>query len=411
MKLKKLAKDSWTATYDLPRDESGNRRQKRWTFRGRKDDADKALRQFLADLDRGKNIPGVNAPANRETFAEFTRRWLAVRERRVEADTFDTYKARAEQHLIPIFGGLPLTAITSKMIDAAEVKWRKGKRLDRKHGPLSDRTIHHIWTLLAQILKAAQREGIIERNPCDQTEPPKKNKAKPKGLLLADAVKVFVGLRSTDLYAPVAVAVLTGLRRGEILGLTWADVNFDDESLSVVRAATEQRRRDANGKIVHYIGIKEPKTPGSVRPHPLIGLCAEVLREHRAAQEQLADELGWSVTPETFVFGDYQGAQISPDAFSSAFYYAIRKHELPVVSVKGLRTSFATAMYQYGVGSKDIADLLGHTTDRTTREHYLMEVPQNKINAAKRLDRAVRQHMGGSEPKRAKARRTAPTRM
>jgi integrase len=67
-------------------------------------------------------------------------------------------------------------------------------------------------------------------------------------------------------------------------------------------------------------------------------------------------------------------------------------------------------MYQYGVGSKDIADLLGHTTDRTTREHYLMEVPQNKINAAKRLDRAVRQHMGGSEPKRAKARRTAPAR-
>jgi hypothetical protein len=68
------------------------------------------------------------------------------------------------------------------MIDAAEVEWRKGKRLDRKHGALSDRTIHHIWTLLAQILKAAQREGIIERNPCAQTEPPKKNKAKPMGL-------------------------------------------------------------------------------------------------------------------------------------------------------------------------------------------------------------------------------------
>ena len=410
MKLKKLAKDSWTATYDLPRDESGNRRQKRWTFRGRKDDADKALRQFLADLDRGKNIPGVNAPANRETFAEFTRRWLAVRERRVEADTFDTYKARAEQHLLPIFGGLPLTAITSKMIDAAEVKWRKGKRLDRKHGPLSDRTIHHIWTLLAQILKAAQREGTIERNPCDQTEPPKKNKAKPKGLLLADAVKVFVGLRSTDLYAPVVVAVLTGLRRGEILGLTWTEVDFDNGMLTVVRSATERRRRDENGQIVHRIGIKVPKTPGSVRTHPLMGLCAEVLREHRAAQATMAEELGWTVTPETFVFGDFEGRQISPDAFSSAFYYAIRKHALPVVSLKGLRTSFATALLQYGVGTKDIADLLGQTNDRVTREHYLMEVPANKVKAAKRLDRAVRQHLGGSEPKRAKTRGSAQTR-
>ncbi len=223
-------------------------------------------------------------------------------------------------------------------------------------------------------------------------------------------MKVFVGLRSTDLYAPVVVAVLTGLRRGEILGLTWTEVDFENGMLMVVRSATERRQRDANDKIIHEIGIKGPKTPGSVRTLPLMGLCAEVLREHRAAQAKAAEELGWAVTPETFVFGDFEGNQLSPDAFSSAFYSAIRNRALPVVSVKGLRTSFATALLQYGVGTKDIANLLGQTNDRITREHYLMEVPANKIKAAKRLDRAVRQHLGGSEPKRAKARGSAQTR-
>jgi integrase len=178
--------------------------------------------------------------------------------------------------------------------------------------------------------------------------------------------------------------------------------------LSVVRAATERRRRDAKGYIVHHIGIKEPKTPGSVRTHPLVGLCAEVLREHRNSQEQVADELGWRVTPETFVFGDFEGGQISPDAFSPAFYYATRKHALPVVSSKGLRTSFATSLLQFGVGTKDIADLLGHTTDRTTREHYLMEVPQNKIKAAKRstgLSASTSAVRSPSAPSPARARR------
>jgi integrase len=390
--LKKRSKSSWTAFIELPKTAEGKRKQKVLTFKvEKKKEAEALLQRYLVELDRGTQIPGINIPLRKDSFESFACRWLAESEGQIAGDTFETYKARCEHYLLPAFGKFLITAITKQHVVAFTQGLKTAKRLDRKKGPLSDRTIHHIWALLKQILDRAVMEQIIQRNPCDLMKPPKKNMPKPSGLEVAGMVAVLKGLRDSDLYSFVAVSTFTGFRRGELLGLTWADIDFEKDVLQIVRAATEpNRRRVVDGIRNRSVTTKAPKTTGSRRSHPVFGLLKDALLEQRAAQEAMAEELGWRVTPRTFVYTDAKGHALSPDAVSSAFYYAIRKLDLPTVNLKGLRTSYATAMDRQGVSLRDIADLLGQTNTKTTTRHYIMEASDNKVRAQRKLDKVLR---------------------
>ena len=108
---------------------------------------------------------------------------------------------------------------------------------------------------------------------------------------------------------------------------------------------------------------------------------------------------------------------ISPDSLSSALHYLVRKLELPLVSLKGFRTTFASALSANKTNDKDVADMLGHSGTTTARKHYLMENAANKVRAAKRLDSAVRKLLGEAtggpgkaKPSRTKVRKPANAR-
>jgi len=200
---------------------------------------------------------------------------------------FETYKARCEHYLLPAFGKFLITAITKQHVVTFTEGLKTAKRLDRKKGPLSDRTIHHLWAQLNHILDRAVMEQIIQRNPCDLMKPPKKNMPKPSGLEVAGMVALLKGLRDTDLYSFVAVSTFTGFRRGELLGLTSADIDFENNVLQIVRAATEpNRRRALDGTREHSVTTKGPKTTGSRRSHPVFGLLKDALLEHHGSAGQ-----------------------------------------------------------------------------------------------------------------------------
>lgn len=285
-----------------------------------------------------------------------------------------------------------MNSITAGMVDDVVLSWRDAKRLDRKTGPRSKKTVYDMYSLLKQIFDGAVREKVITSNACREIEAPSKGKPKPKGLRLDDAVQVMASLAETDLYAPVVVATMTGMRRSEILGLQWRDIN-DRERVLEVRRAVAERRDEHDGRVVF---VKALKTDGSERDYPLGGLTAEVLSEHRAVQEMQAKQFGWPVLPTTQIFADFDGRPLSPDSLSSAFVYAIQARELPKVSLKGLRTSFASALKKYGTDTMEIAGLLGHTNDRTTRAHYLMEAPEEQRRAMERLDHQVRKRLSNT---------------
>ncbi|MDP9024062.1 MAG: site-specific integrase [Candidatus Eremiobacteraeota bacterium] len=384
---KQQSEGSWTATVSLGRDPvTGKRRQERWTYKTRsKREAEAMFRREWVAREQGERRPGKG-----ETFAEYAQLWLDRRIKKLGVgDTTDTYRSRIEQHLIPAFGARSINSITARMVDDVVSSWRDAPRLDRKKGPRSKKTVHDMYALLKQIFDGAVRDDVVATNPCRKIEPPPKGKPKPKGLRLDDAVQVMASLAETDLYAPVVVATMTGMRRSEILGLQWRDVNERERVLEVRRAVAE--RRDEGGRRVVF--VKVLKTDGSQRDYPLGGLTAEVLREHGAAQVMQAKEFGWAVSGTTHIFANPDGRPLSPDSLSSAFVYAVKARELPKVSLKGLRTSFASALKKYGTDTIEIARLLGHTNDRTTRAHYLMEAPEEQRRAVERLDRQVRRRL------------------
>jgi integrase len=157
-----------------------------------------------------------------------------------------------------------ITAITKQHVVTFTEGLKTAKRLDRKKGPLSDRTIHHLWAQLKHILDRAVMEQIIQHNPCDLMKPPKKNMPKPSGLEVAGMVALLKSLRDTDLDSFVAVSTFTGFRRGELLGLTSADIDFENNVLQIVRAATEpNRRRALDGTREHSVTPRAPKRRGA----------------------------------------------------------------------------------------------------------------------------------------------------
>lgn len=158
------------------------------------------------------------------------------------------------------------------------------------------------------------------------------------GLTAADVPILVAGMLGTAVYGPTLVATFGGLRRGEILGLSWKSVNLESGVISVYQTLEERKDRS--------LRLKLPKTKNSIRTVVLPPFVVAELRRHRAEVEE---HFGRDRVPE-LVFSDWEtGKHWSPDALSSQFYYLVRARALPRVSFHGLRHTYSNLMQAVGV--------------------------------------------------------------
>lgn len=169
------------------------------------------------------------------TVRECVNRWLEARSGTVGAKTHDRYKGIADYYIIPTLGDLPLKKLMPLHVEDALAKWRKEKCKSRKSGPISKRTVYHIFATFSAVMAQAVRWNLIPKNPCDSVTAPTKGHSDVTALNEDQVVHLLQTLKGTLIAAPTQVAVMSGLRRGELLALRWEDIDLENGTIRVTR--------------------------------------------------------------------------------------------------------------------------------------------------------------------------------
>jgi Site-specific recombinase XerD len=311
--ITKRGERSWRVKFDVGRDPVTGRRLTRYvTVKGTKKDAQQELTRLLSRVDEGSYVDPTKM-----TVAEYLRHWLKSDiARRLAAKTAQRHGEICEHYIIPRIGALPLRKLTGLHIEAMEADLQKNGRKPKKAserdggaagGPLSMQTVKHVHRTLSQALKHAVSLGILSKNPAQTIKAPKVPQREIRILLKEEIPALLRAARGSWLYAPVVLGVTTGMRRGEILGLRWRDIDMKAGVLTV------QQTVELVGNTIQF---KSPKTARSRRTIDLPAFTVEALREHKKNQAEDRLKMGLGKDDRDLVFTRPDGSLISPNAFT-----------------------------------------------------------------------------------------------
>ena len=340
--------------------------KRRYVSAKRKGDAERALRQAMTDADRGFVFDGGTL-----TLENYLTRWLtdSVKDT-VRRSTFVQYKSVVNRHLIPALGRLKLKALTP-----AHARSLYREKLDCE---LSPRTVQYIHVTLHKALKQAVMDGLIPRNIADAVKAPQAHKKEVTPLTPAE-VKVLLSAASGDRLETLYItAIHTGLRRSELLGLKWTDIDLDARTLSV------QRSLDRDGT------FNPPKRNKSRRTVKLTAQAAEALKGHRARQNEERLQLGSLWEDWGLVFPNRSGKPMNANyLYHRGFKPLLERAELSGFTFHSLRHTCATLLLSKNINPKIVSEMLGHATISQTMDTYSHVMPGMSDVAADALESAL----------------------
>jgi integrase len=310
---------------------------------------------------------------------QFLDRWLAHIKTQVSPKSCERYNELAKKNLVPLLGGVLLCKLKPMQISEAYATALASGRRDGKGG-LSPRTVHHMHRVLWQALEQAVVWQLLARNPAAAVEPPKIERKQMKVLDTDGTADFIETARGTGMFMPIMLAVMCGLRRGEIAALRWHSVNLDNGQLSVV-ASVEQTEK----------GVREKETKsGRDRTVELPSIVIEELRRHRIGQAENLLRLGVRLTDHSHVCAREDGQPLQPRSFTHAFRKFVRRRGLQRIRFHDLRHSHATQMLKDGIHPKIAQERLGHSSVSITLDLYSHVLPGMQAEAASRVDDALR---------------------
>jgi len=320
--------------------------------------------------------------ADKESVAAFLGRWLAAIGGTLRPQTHADYADIVRLHLAPALGRHRLTALRPEHVQAFQAAG-----LAEGQAPSSVRKYHAV---LHKALKDAMRWGQVTRNVCDAVDLPAAVRKELHPPSVADLTRLLDAAEAAGdpLRAFWNVAIYSACRRGELLGLTWADLDLDAKTLTV--------RRTLVSVTAGVPRFGEPKTAKSRRTVTLPGSAVDALRAHR--QRQFADRLalGPDYAPYDLVFSTRLGTALMGRNVHRSFKAALSRAGLPpTVRLHDLRHAAATMLLQAGIHPKVVSERLGHSTITLTLDTYSHVVSGLDADAAARLERVMRGNGAG----------------
>ncbi len=362
-------RSTWTYVVDLA-GPGEPRQQKRKAGFATKGEAVAALSKL-----QSSKADGTYVQASRQTVEQYLTEWLQAVKPEYAPGTHDAAKLHVEAYIVPRIGSKRLQALTTTDVKAmlADIGENGRQRSDK---PLSPKMVHNIFTTLCRALN----DAVAERPPRIFVNPAAKaHKAPPspeqETWTVAQLRAFYAFAADHRLYAMWRLAASTGLRRGELVGLRWRDVNLDAGLLAVA----QQRAKGHDGIVARQTKGKRG------RPVPIDDVTVAGLRRHRSrqAEERLAWGAAWRDTGLVFVHED--GSPLHPDTATKAFKRLVADAGLPWIKLHGLRHTHATLMLEAGVHPKVVQERLGHSSISITLDTYSHVSPTMQQEAAAKV--------------------------
>jgi integrase len=365
----------WAIVIDVRDPEMGKRRRKWHSYKGTKREAQAECARLITEHKAGK----VNLAPSKTTVAEYLTRWLDHMQAQLGPRSHERYGDLISKNIAPLIGSVALAKLQPAVISDAYAKALKSGRRDGKGG-LSPKTVLYMHRVLRQALAQAVKWELLSRNPADVVNPPRTERKQMTALDADGTAALIEAARDTNLFIPILLGALCGIRRGEIAALRWRSVDLERGTLAVV-ASTEQTAKATREK---------PPKNGRGRSVALPSLAVDELRRHRLQQAEHLLKLGVRLTDEYHVVMREHGLPLQPRSLTHAFQIFLGKHKLRRVRLHDLRHTHATQMLKSGVHPKVAQERLGHSSIAITLDLYSHVLPGMQDEAAQRVDQALR---------------------
>ncbi len=376
---------TWVGVTRYEDPETGEKKKHYVYGKGQKEVAGKK-RTFEDDLKKG-----IVPKAGKITIENWLDTWLdTYAKTRTRQNTYEGYKRIIENHLKPTIGKRMLKDLRPEHVQKMlNERLEKGNK--RTKGPLGHRQVEYIYAVLHSALERAVKNNLVIRNVCDAVDKPKIIKHEFMPWTVEETNKFLTSVKSCRLFPLYLTAWGTGLRRAELLGLRWEDIDLKKGTLTVRRVLV---------RIKGGHKFQEPKTKKSRRTVPLPDAVTEELKSWKSRLAQ--EELKWRgkhknmkpedippFNPDKQVFPDELGQPMNPEFVSRSFKADLKKAKLPETRFHDLRHGHATMLLELGEDLKVISERLGHSTITMTADTYGHVRERMQREASRKLDQIL----------------------
>jgi integrase len=368
--------NTWSVVLDVGRGTDGRRIRKWHSGFRTKREAERARVELLSRLDHGAYVS-----PSKVTVAQFlVDEWLPAKQATVKETTHASYEMHVVKHIVPRLGGLPLLTLGPPQLNALYADLLADGRRNGTGG-LSPTSVRRIHATLHKALSDAVRWGRLPRNPADQSDPPRPATREMSIWSPAQLKSFLESVRSDRLFAAWLLAATTGMRRGEVLGLRWSDVDLDAGTVTVRQIRTVAR---------YEVLTLTPKTDRAQRSIAVDPATVAALRAHRVAQFEERLALGDAYNESGgLVFTHEDGAPIHPERFTGWFRQLCGRSGLPPIRLHDVRHSYVTALLASGIPLKVVSQRVGHASPLVTMTIYQHVLPGDDRAAAAAGTRAI----------------------
>lgn len=355
--------EKWSYTVDVGLDkQTGKRRQITKSGFNTKKEAQEECAKMITEL-----INGNFVEKSKLTLEKYMSDFLESKKPTIRENTFSTYLGISKNYIVPYFGK---TLIQN--IGASDISKMYAKLLEK----VTSSTVRDVHKVLSLALNQAYKWGIIKNNPMQLIKKPKPNKKelriwdKPQFQLFLSTVKPH------RLYIAFHLALSTGMRQSEILGLRWKDVDLKNATLQIVQTLSH------DGKKI----MSSTKSKSGSRQITIDTSTIEALKHHRKIMLEERMQVD-SFEDYGLVISTSKGTPQRPRDLMRVFYRYMKMIDVPKIAFHDLRHTHATLLLSEGINPKIVAERLGHADMRTTLEIYSHVLPNMQKEAAERISK------------------------
>ena len=366
----KRGKDSYSIVIPLGTDPVTGKRKQQWvSVKGTKKDAEKRLSEMFHQLDTGSfMLPG------KTTLAEYLEKWLSdYAKPNLSPRGFERYESICRVHLIPSLGSIPLTQLRPEHLQRHYT--------DKLNNGLSALTVRYHHTVLHKALQTAIKWGLVGRNVADGVDVPRARHNEMQTWDKYELTRFLDTAKVGPYYALFHTALFTGMRRSELLGLQWGNIDFIFSQIYVTRSLHHLK----DGSYV----FTQPKSAKSRRTIALSPSAILTLGEHKVKQEAIRASLGIPLKDDDLVFSTLEGKPLRPNTITRAWTILAARAGVKVIRLHDARHTHASLMLKAGVHPKIVQERLGHASIQITLDTYSHVAPGLQQAAAEGFDKLV----------------------